>query len=81
MRGDPRALLLIISKEKNGRRTHPSFPVRRQFLSSPPGPAPSCPVPFRLVDRAKPARYAAGKSCELFSYDIYYDMSMSAPCN
>lgn len=47
------------------------------------------PAPFRLVDRAKPARYAAGKSCELFSYDIcydisydiYYDMSMSAPCN
>ena len=77
MRGGPRALLLII------------FPVRRQFFSSPPGPAPSCPVPFRLVDRAKPARYAAGKSCELFSYDIYYDisydiyydMSMSAPCN
>lgn len=86
MRGGPRALLLIISKK---RIDDPSFPVRRQFFSSPPGPAPSCPVPFRLVDRVKPARYAAGKICELFSYDIcydisydiYYDMSMSAPCN
>ena len=90
MRGDPRALLLIISKKKRiDDERPPTFPVRRQFLSFPPGPVPSCPVPFRLVDRAKPARYAAGKSCELFSYDIYYDisydiyydMSMSAPCN
>lgn len=61
MRGDPRALLLIISKKRIDDERPPSFPVRRQFLSFPPGPAPSCPVPFRLVDRAKPARYAAGK--------------------
>lgn len=66
MRGDPRALLLIISKKRIDDERPPSFPVRRQFLSFPPGPVPSCPVPFRLVDRAKPARYAAGKVANCF---------------
>lgn len=61
MREDPRALLLIISKKRIDDERPPSFPVRRQFLSFPPGP-----VPFRLIDRAKPARYAAGKVANCF---------------
>ena len=85
MRGGPRALLLIISKKIDDERPHRSPFVVNSYHFLPGRPL----LARSLVDRAKPARYAAGKSCELFSYDIcydisydiYYDMSMSAPCN
>lgn len=89
MRGGPPRITSHHIKRKKLTTNAPIVPRSSSILIISSRAGLSCPVPFRLVDRAKPARYAAGKSCELFSYDIYYDisydiyydMSMSAPCN